>query len=421
MKTFVSEFSLLFLVLLTSSSTFALNREKMFSNALGLIIQKFYVKNAIQFDFLSVDVESWIPAAEIIENVSKYFHSEPVNIRFINGSEHYCFNLTRSTILFISTFAAFNLFEGNLRIKKTNYFNYRHFVIILNVNSHFDFTTLQATSMFYFANPLLYNEKIGQVRLYQFITTCESDRITHARIKCFNIFTKLNMKWESNTFALQEPMRNLKGCEFVVECSECLSEKMSQKAFFRGILKHLEIELSFNAIVVKNLSDIKKYSFSFEPIILSGATNHFHVFVYNTYEQTLIFSTGEPYSPFEKLIVPLDDEVWIALAITFLTGFMIILFVDVTQLSNSEIRPFIYGAQVKTPAFNMLIAFFGQGQNILPKGNFARYILMLYILFCLVVRTGYQGVQFEMIYKVMKLTAKACAHAKIFNEFYFFL
>lgn len=39
---------------------------------------------------------------------------------------------------------------------------------------------------------------------------------------------------------------------------------------------------------------------------------------------------------------------------------------------------------------------------MLPGRNFARFILMLYILFCLVVRTAYQGKQFEFMSKEMR-------------------
>jgi hypothetical protein len=42
----------------------------------------------------------------------------------------------------------------------------------------------------------------------------------------------------------------------------------------------------------------------------------------------------------------------------------------------------------------------GGGLNRLPGRNFARFNLMIYILFCLVVRTGYQGKQFEFMLKV---------------------
>ncbi len=39
---------------------------------------------------------------------------------------------------------------------------------------------------------------------------------------------------------------------------------------------------------------------------------------------------------------------------------------------------------------------------ILPGRNFARFNLMVFILFSLVVRTAYQGVQFDMMLKEMR-------------------
>lgn len=38
---------------------------------------------------------------------------------------------------------------------------------------------------------------------------------------------------------------------------------------------------------------------------------------------------------------------------------------------------------------------------VLPGRNFARYLLMCFMLFCLVVRTAYQGKQYEFMQKIM--------------------
>lgn len=38
----------------------------------------------------------------------------------------------------------------------------------------------------------------------------------------------------------------------------------------------------------------------------------------------------------------------------------------------------------------------------LPRQNFARIILMMYILFCLIMRTAYQGKQFEFMIQEMR-------------------
>jgi hypothetical protein len=42
----------------------------------------------------------------------------------------------------------------------------------------------------------------------------------------------------------------------------------------------------------------------------------------------------------------------------------------------------------------------GGGLIRLPGRNYARYHLMVYVLFCLIMRTGYQGKQFEFMLKV---------------------
>jgi hypothetical protein len=39
---------------------------------------------------------------------------------------------------------------------------------------------------------------------------------------------------------------------------------------------------------------------------------------------------------------------------------------------------------------------------VLPARNFARFNLILYILFCLIIRTAYQGVQFELMLKEVR-------------------
>jgi hypothetical protein len=54
----------------------------------------------------------------------------------------------------------------------------------------------------------------------------------------------------------------------------------------------------------------------------------------------------------------------------------------------------------KTAVNPLSAVLLGGGMISLPGRNFARFILMQFILFSLIVRTGYQGVQFEMMLKV---------------------
>jgi len=45
----------------------------------------------------------------------------------------------------------------------------------------------------------------------------------------------------------------------------------------------------------------------------------------------------------------------------------------------------------------LIATFFGISQRRVSARNFARFLLMLYIIWCLIIRTAYQGVLFELL------------------------
>lgn len=58
--------------------------------------------------------------------------------------------------------------------------------------------------------------------------------------------------------------------------------------------------------------------------------------------------------------------------------------------------------------------------NILPSMNFARYLLTLFILSCLVIRTAYQGKQFEFLQKEMRPADVEAIDEMILRNFTFY-
>lgn len=108
-----------------------------------------------------------------------------------------------------------------------------------------------------------------------------------------------------------------------------------------------------------------------------------------------IVPPGRPLSTFEKLLRPFDATVWTYVFIIFAAGFLIILFLDTK--CNSEVKDFVYGFKIRSPHMNFLIAIVGGSQRQLPKNNFARFILMTFLLFCLVMRALYQGSLYEFL------------------------
>lgn len=115
----------------------------------------------------------------------------------------------------------------------------------------------------------------------------------------------------------------------------------------------------------------------------------------NTFEEVRILvvtTPAEAYTAYEKLLLPFDSETWILLVVTFMVTFVTILIIN--RLSKGA-QNIVYGKQVETPIWNVISIFFGISQTKLPTENFSRFILTLFIVFCLIFRTCFQSKSFE--------------------------
>lgn len=103
---------------------------------------------------------------------------------------------------------------------------------------------------------------------------------------------------------------------------------------------------------------------------------------------------GRELSTFEKLIFPFDDLLWILIVMCFIVGYIIIGFVKTRSM---RLQNLLFGDDVKSPYLNIFVGFIGGAQNILPTGNFARIILMAFLMYSMVIRTIYQGSFFDLM------------------------
>lgn len=115
------------------------------------------------------------------------------------------------------------------------------------------------------------------------------------------------------------------------------------------------------------------------------------------YSQKIAFMIPPPaaFSSFEKFMRPLDTVSWILLTTCFATG-VIVIFILVS-FSSRRTQNFVFGAGVQQPYLSMLIAILGGSQHKTPSGSFARNLLMMFLLFCLVMRTIYIGSLYRLI------------------------
>lgn len=108
----------------------------------------------------------------------------------------------------------------------------------------------------------------------------------------------------------------------------------------------------------------------------------------------LAIPSGEEFTSLENLIYPFTLQLWLLIFGSFAVGLATIFIVN---RQSHQARDFLYGTGVRNPYLNFFIGFIGGSQNVLPKRNFARFILMVYLLYSLIIRTLYQGSFYNLL------------------------
>lgn len=107
-----------------------------------------------------------------------------------------------------------------------------------------------------------------------------------------------------------------------------------------------------------------------------------------------VIPSGEDLTTLEELAFPFKLDTWLFILACFIVGSLVIF---ITKRRPKTAQNFVFGRGVHHPYLNMLIAFSGQGQTVLPKRNFARFLLMLFLMYSMVIRTVYQGLFFILL------------------------
>uniref|UniRef100_A0A3F2ZEL8 Uncharacterized protein n=1 Tax=Phlebotomus papatasi TaxID=29031 RepID=A0A3F2ZEL8_PHLPP len=109
---------------------------------------------------------------------------------------------------------------------------------------------------------------------------------------------------------------------------------------------------------------------------------------------TVMIPPGRPLTPIEKLFLPFDLNTWSCLSVCFIVSAIV---VSVTKFIMPQRRDFIFGRANNSPFINAINVFLGGSLYDTPRRNFARFLLMLWILLSLVLRSSYQGALFKFL------------------------
>lgn len=108
----------------------------------------------------------------------------------------------------------------------------------------------------------------------------------------------------------------------------------------------------------------------------------------------MVMPMPAPLNPLLKFIRPLSVDVWIALGVLVVIASVVILLVNFIPANYYWM---IFGKKMQNEFLNLLIGFIGLSQTNLPERNFPRFLLMMFLLFCLVIRSLYLGSLFNML------------------------
>ena len=217
-----------------------------------------------------------------------------------------------------------------------------------------------------------------------------------------NRFSSLDSKWTTKKF-FNQIIPNFYGCEIKIafipdnfpfstfKYSEDKEMMHDAEGVLVELVKALATHLNFTINYCIHLElDGLSWTIEAQPIreILESDPIY-------TESDVIVVPPGKFYTPWEKLFLPFDRDTWIWLGIVFTTAILVILLIKLSK--STSMYDFVIGSNVSSPILNVIALFMGSSQLFLPQRNVSRFLFIIFILFCLIMRTAYQGKYFEFI------------------------
>lgn len=131
-----------------------------------------------------------------------------------------------------------------------------------------------------------------------------------------------------------------------------------------------------------------------------------------------VIPPGRQLTSLEKLMKPFSPTLWSAVIIVFIVSFLI---VSAIGWFTITIQNFVFGRNIRTPSLNIINVFFGGSLVQTPRRNFARTILCLFMLYCLIIRSSYQGALFKYMQMDSRSPVVETVRDMIHEEFHFYM
>ncbi|XP_058978072.1 uncharacterized protein LOC101891692 [Musca domestica] len=118
---------------------------------------------------------------------------------------------------------------------------------------------------------------------------------------------------------------------------------------------------------------------------------------YQTWQIYGFMRTAQPYTSLEILVFAFDDKTWLCLILSIQIVMAIGYLLQFQYRKCTLVRIILGHPRPTTPVTNIVKLFFGQGLEILPRSNFTRFVLVLWDVYGLLMRTAYQSMLFQLL------------------------
>lgn len=386
--------SLVLLLLITS--VHLINCQSI-STAISDVINDFYSASNVNFDIVIYDDE-FKTFDNIIEQLFKRNSNlSPFRVVKIVQENSWDPNLHQSAILLFGSFELLEKFNSEVKFSNTyakmfNLLTYCRGATMTNLLG------INKTSVITHQSFLI--EDRARIDLVTFVMFTPHACNRHQLIKV-NRYSKTSSSWATKEF-FPKNFDKFHGCELVIGVNHqapALAYELHPNGSFDKVW-------GYNAIIIQNIAEKLNFTITYNPYFYlnesylnSTMTNDYRMFsaplqviarggtfiseTYFTTSSMFMIPPGRLYSSFEKMFLPFDAETWIAIVALYSIGLIVII---VIKNSSKKIQNFVFGDKVTTPILNLLINSFGGVQSVLPRFNFSRYILTLFVLFSLIMR-----------------------------------
>lgn len=227
------------------------------------------------------------------------------------------------------------------------------------------------------------------------------DKCGENQMKSINRFLLKQMEWEGGEF-YPEKYRNFHGCELDVFYKDTFSRV--GEAIFKDLATQFKFRIKETFVNESTFDDKKNVRLGCY-VSQVHDIEEYEVHVSNPLfimQMVIVVPAGLPMTDLEKMFVMFDYGTWIAIGFTFAVSLITI---KVITFMPRKVQNFVFGHGIRTPFLNVFDIFLNGGQIKIPGRNFARYLLMMFIIWSLIIRNCYQSMMFENLQTDMRHSA----------------